>query len=93
MSVAMPLRTVASSFRISVADMFPQPFEPVSRPGELDSEYRQANRNHDDRRPRRDNHDHSEQEYCGADNTDSNSAGQPECNVECVHLHGISRTA
>lgn len=73
--------------------MFPQPSEPESRPGELDAENRQANRNYDDRRPGRNNHDHSEQQYCGAHNTDDNSAGQSECNVESVHLPHLDRPA
>lgn len=73
-TVSVRLRTVVQIVRIAMTDRFSQSPQPVARPGKFDAENRKPDRDHDDSRPRRHDHQESNQENRGADDADGDAA-------------------
>jgi len=59
---------------VAVADRFAQTLQPVARPGELDAQYCEPDRNNNNSRSGRHQHDDAEYEHGGTDHADDNSA-------------------
>ena len=62
-------------FRVSIADRLAQSLEPQARPGEFYAQDRESDRNHDDGRTGRYQHDDADEQHRRANDRDN----QPAC--------------
>ena len=80
-SLAVLFRARAKPIRIPVADCLPQSPQPVTGPGEFDTENRQPDRDHHDRWAGRYDHHQSQQQHGGANDGYDNAASSLIGNV------------
>lgn len=59
---------------VAAADRFAQTLQPVARPRELDAEYREPNRNNDDCRSGRDQHNDAKKQHGGTYHRNDNAS-------------------
>jgi len=60
----------------------PKPAQPVSCPRELEAQYRQPEGDHDDSRPRSDNHGKTDEQHGTANKEHGNASRNPVCDIE-----------
>ena len=76
----------------TIADRFPEPFQPEARPCELDAENREPDRDDDDGRSRRDEHDEANQQHRCPDQRHDDAPGCPVCQMYDLPDHSLFQT-
>lgn len=85
----MRLRPDAALIGIAVADRLSQSPQPVAGPGEFDTQYCKPDRNYDQRRTRRYDHDDPQQQHSRPDNRHNNAPRRFVRNVNCSLHSGV----
>ena len=88
-TISVRLRPIAAVIEIAIADSFPQSPQPVASPGKFDAQYCKPDRDYDQRRARRDDHDDSQQQHGRPDDRHDDAPRRFVSNVNCSLHSGI----